>query len=85
MYCQACVYLLTFVWRVDMEQSIRLSLDKALERRKMTRYELSQKTGIGYQTIDKYYKNRVVRYDSYLLLKICAALSCGIEEIIEIR
>ena len=65
--------------------SIRISLDKALQKRGITRYELSKRTGIGFQTIDNYYKNRVVRYDSYLLLKICTALDCGIEELIEIK
>lgn len=64
--------------------SIRINLDHLLQKRGITRYELSKRTGIGFQTIDNYYKNKVVRYDSYLLLKICTALGCGIEELIEI-
>ena len=65
--------------------SIRMSLDTILSKRGITRYELSKRTGIQYQTIDRYYKNTVTRYDSYILLKICIALDCGIEEIIELR
>ena len=50
--------------------------------RGMTRYELAKRTGIQYQIIDNYYKNRVKRYDSYVLDRICAVLGCGVEEIL---
>ena len=63
---------------------IRIRLDELLKQRNMTRYEVAKRSGIGYQTIDNYYKNKVTRYDSYTLLQICTALDCGIEELIEI-
>ncbi len=62
---------------------IKLTLDKALEKYELSRYELSKKTGIQYQIIDNYYKNKVKRYDSYVLDRICCALGCKIEEIID--
>ncbi len=62
---------------------IRISLDKALEKAKISRYELAKRTGIQYQIIDNYYKNRVKRYDSFVLERICDALCCGVDEIIE--
>ena len=62
---------------------IKLELKEALVSRNISRYELSKRTGIQYQIIDKYYKNRVIRYDSYVLDRICAALDCGIDEIIK--
>ena len=62
---------------------IKLTLDKALEKAKITRYELSKRTGIQYQIIDNYYKNHVKRYDSFILDRICAALDCEINDIIE--
>lgn len=62
---------------------VKLTLDKYLEMRGITRYELSKKTGIVYHTIDSYYKNQVVRYDSYILNKFCEALDCCISDIIE--
>lgn len=62
---------------------IRICLDKALEKHNISRYELSKKTGIQYQIIDNYYKNKVKRYDSYVLERICIALDCKIDEIIE--
>lgn len=61
---------------------ITLRLDEVLRVRGMTRYELAKRTGIQYQIIDNYYKNRVKRYDSYVLDRICAVLGCGVEEIL---
>ncbi len=64
---------------------IRLSLDKALEKYGLTRYELAKRTGIQYQVIDNYYKNKVKRYDSYVLERICDAMDCTISDIIEYK
>jgi len=64
---------------------VRLTLDTQLEKCGITRYELSKRTGIIYHTIDSYYKNQVVRYDSYILNKICEALNCNISDIIEYK
>ncbi len=61
---------------------ITLTLKTALEKRSITRYELARRTGIQYQVIDNYYKNKVKRYDSYVLDRICEALDCGIQDII---
>ena len=62
---------------------IRICLDKALVKYNISRYELSKRTGIQYQIIDNYYKNKVKRYDSFVLERICIALDCDINEIIE--
>ena len=60
---------------------IKLTLDKALQERGITRYQLAKMTGIKYQTIN-YYKNRVVRYDSYILSEICRVLGCSVDDIL---
>ncbi len=62
---------------------IRLTLDRVLDRAGVSRYELAKKTGIHYQIIDNYYKNKVKRYDSFVLDRICDALGCDVGEIIE--
>ena len=62
---------------------VRLTIDKYLEKCGITRYELAKRTDIKFQTIDRYYKNRVVRYDSYILDRICSALGCTLPDIIE--
>lgn len=64
---------------------VRLTLDGYLEKCGMTRYELAKRTEVKFQTIDRYYKNRVVRYDSYILDRICAVLECDVCDIIEYR
>jgi len=62
---------------------ICICLDELLEQRNMTRYALAKATGIQYQTIDKYYKNRVKRFDSFVLERICAALDCDVSDILK--
>ena len=64
---------------------VRLILDKKLSESNISRYELAKRTGICYAVIDNYYKNKVVRYDSYILDKICNALDCQISDIIEFK
>lgn len=61
---------------------VKLVLDKLLERKGISRYELAKRTDIQYQIIDNYYKNRVKRYDSFVLERICDALDCAISDII---
>jgi len=62
---------------------VRLTIDKYLKKCGITRYELAKRTEVKFQTIDRYYKNRVVRYDCYILDRICKALECDIRDIIE--
>lgn len=62
---------------------VRLTIDRYLNKIGMSRYELAKRTEIKFQTVDRYYKNRVIRYDSYILERICAALDCNICDIIE--
>ncbi len=64
---------------------IKLILDRTMEKKGMTRYELAKRTGIQYQIIDNYYKNKVKRYDSYVLERICDAIDCDISDIIEYK
>lgn len=61
---------------------VKLTIDKALEQKGITRYQLAKMTNIKYQTIDNYYKNKVVRYDSFILSKICEALKCNVSELL---
>ncbi len=62
---------------------ITLTLKETLEKLNISRYELSKRTGIQYQVIDNYYKNRIKRYDSFVLERICEALGCDVSEIIK--
>ena len=64
--------------------TVRLRLDETLKNLNISRYELAKQTGIRYQIIDNYYKNKVVRYDSFVLSRICSSLKCEISDILEI-
>ncbi|MBQ6892807.1 MAG: helix-turn-helix transcriptional regulator [Clostridia bacterium] len=64
---------------------IMIILEKTLKEKGVSRYELAKRTGIQYQIIDNYYKNKVVRYDSYVLDRICTALDCEIQDVIEYK
>ena len=65
-------------------KTVKLKLEKTLGELNMSRYELSKLTGIRYHIIDNYYKNKVVRYDGYVLARICDCLECGISDILEV-
>ena len=67
------------------EIMVKLTLDEKLIKDGISRYQLAKDTGIQYQIIDKYYKNKVTRYDRYILDKICTVLNCDISEIITFR
>lgn len=62
---------------------VRLKIKEFLDCNGITRYELAKRTGIRFHVVDNYYKNKVVRYDSDLLDRMCKALSCGISDLIE--
>lgn len=61
---------------------VKLTLDEYLNKRGITRYQLSKETGIKFQIIDNYYKNKVVRYDSDVLDRMCKVLGCNIGDLI---
>ena len=44
--------------------------------------KINFKVNDWYDGFDNYYKNKVVRYDSYVLERICTALDCPISELV---
>lgn len=64
---------------------IKIILEETLNKMNISRYELAKRTGIQYQIIDNYYKNKVKRYDGYVLERICEELDCSISDIIEYK
>ena len=68
-----------------MDKQVMLVLQEVLEARNMTRYELAKRADTSYQIIDKYYKDKLYRYDKDVLLRICLALDCEVGDIVKIR
>ena len=62
---------------------IKVILEDTLKNYGITRYELAKQSGIQYQVVDNYYKNKIKRYDSFVLNKICTTLNCEIQDIIK--
>lgn len=62
---------------------VQLCLDKFLDEKGISRYELAKRSGILYPVVDRYYKNQVQRYDRYVLSRFCTVLECDIADIIE--
>jgi len=69
---------------MKMDKQVMLVLQKVLEEKNMTRYELAKRADTSFQVIDKYYKNKLERYDKDILLRICIALDCEVGDIIKI-
>lgn len=67
-----------------MRKRIHLCLDRYLDEQKISRYALAKAAGVGYPTIDSYYKNKVLRYDSDVLSRIVNVLDCDVGDIFEI-
>lgn len=82
MNCQVVIYLLEYIRGGFV---IKICLDKILKELNISRYELAKRTGIQYQIIDNYYKNKIKRYDGYVLERICIALDCDICDILMIE
>lgn len=62
---------------------IVFKLDKLLAARGWSDYKLAQESGIDPNVIGKYRKNEVRRPDLDTLDRMCAALNCGIGELME--
>ena len=61
---------------------IQINLDKLMEDKEITTYELSSKANIRFQTIQNLRKGISTRFDLEVLAKICYMLDCKIEDII---
>ena len=66
-----------------MEGYIKCKLKEVMDKKGVTRYRLSEDTGIRYMTIDRYYKNVTFRYDATFLAQVCYALECEISDLLE--
>lgn len=65
---------------------IVVKLSECLDNRKITRNKLRTLTGVKYEVIDRYYKNKdIERVDLDFLAKVCFVLKCNISDLLEYR
>ena len=63
--------------------TIRIKLEEMLKKRGMSKNKLSHKAEMQRTQINNYCKNEITRLDTDVLARICTALDCKIEDILE--
>ncbi len=58
-------------------------LKKVMYRKHISIYHLSKLTGLKYDVILRYYNNQIIRYDSFVLARLCYALNCCISDLLK--
>lgn len=64
---------------------IVVKLDDILTKKNITTYELSTSANIRFQTVKALRENTSTRIDFNVLAKICYALGCNVQDIIEYK
>lgn len=65
---------------------IDIKLDKIMTSRNITTYELSNKSGVRFQTIKKLREGKeVTRINVDVIAKLCYVLNCKVEDILEYK
>ena len=71
-------------YRIGEYGSVRIKLAEMLDNRGITRHHLGTLTGVKYGVIDRYYKSdSVERVDLDFIAKVCYALNCKVEDLLE--
>lgn len=71
---------------MDIKQygKIKIKLSEVMDEKGITRNKLKTLTGTKYDVINRYYKaENIERVDLDFLAKVCYALNCKIEDILE--
>lgn len=87
-------YYPIFLWKEDIITNnisllgtecglVYCNLKKIIISKHISIYQLSKLTGIKYDVIMRYYDNRIIRYDSYVLARLCYILDCSISDILK--
>ena len=64
--------------------TIMVKLSDVMDRRGVTRNRLSNLIGVKYDVIDRYYQGcNIARADLDFLARVCFALNCKIEDLLE--
>lgn len=71
-------------YRIGEYGCVRVKLAEILDSRGITRNHLRTLTGVKYSVIDRYYKSdSVERVDLDFIAKVCYALNCKVEDLLE--
>ncbi|MGL5435614.1 MAG: helix-turn-helix domain-containing protein [Lachnospiraceae bacterium] len=70
---------------MDNYGQIIFKLDELIEKKHLSKNKLSELTGLSFTGIQRYYNGTNKRVDLDVLARLCYALDCNIEDIIEYR
>lgn len=68
---------------MDSYGTIRIKLDGLLEKSGMSKSKLSHRAEMERTQINNYYNNKITRLDIDVLARLCTALDCKIEDLLE--
>ena len=60
-----------------------ITVKEIMEKKDITRNKLSNLAGIGYNTVNRYYKNELENVDLDILAKLCFVLECDIKDVLK--
>ena len=63
--------------------TIRIKLDEVLKRSGMSKSKLSHRAEMQRTQINNYCNNKITRLDTDVLARLCTALDCQIEDLLE--
>lgn len=69
--------------RPKQNKEINFKLSKLMEEKNISKNKLCRMTDLRFETIQGYYKGDISRIDLYVITKLCDALDCNIQDIIE--
>jgi len=64
---------------------IEFKLKDIVEENKISKNSLSVKSGVRFDTIQRYLKGDILRVDLDVICRLCKALDCTLEDIIEYK
>jgi putative transcriptional regulator len=62
---------------------IALNLHKIMGEKRLKLADLERLTGVHYSVLSKYYNDKIQRFDRDVLNKICNALKCNVNDLLE--
>lgn len=63
---------------------VKIKLNELMGKERLKISELSKLTGVHRNVLTKYYEDTLERVDKKVIAKICKALDCKIEDILEV-
>lgn len=62
---------------------LEIKLSDLLDKKGISKNKLSHKAEMSWNQINNYCRNDITRLDTYVLCKLCTALDCKIEDLLE--